>query len=383
VQQVNYQRALEGELARTISGLDDVEHARVHLTMPKESLFEREEAKTTASVVVALGAGRTLGEREIAGITHLVASSVPRLDAGNVTVIDERGRILSAPTDEESVAGLSKGQLETQRRIEDYLAKKSQSLLEGVLGPGKAIVKVNAEVDFRQIDETKETYDPNNTAVRSEERVEETGQGAQNGSAERSITNYEMNRTIQRILGAAGTVKRLSVAVFVDGKWIADPKAKKGTPPVYEPRSPEEIEKLSALVRTAVGFDAERGDRVEVANLPFEGETIAGVPSAGRAAAGAVAAAGPAWKSLALDLLGKATPFLILLAVLLFLRRSMTDVASTFAEKKEAIETSLLPDRPMDEVEARKVEIRTRVEKLAVDRPSEVAALIRSWMMED
>jgi len=383
VQQVNYQRALEGELARTITGLSDVEHARVHLTMPKESLFEREEAKTTASVVVTLAGGRSLGEREIAGITHLVASSVPRLDASNVTVIDARGRILSAPSDDETVAGLSKGQLETQRRIEEYLGKKSQSLLEGVLGPGKAIVKVNAEVDFRQIDETKETFDPNNVAVRSEERVEESGQGTQAGNAERSITNYEMNRTIQRILGAAGTVKRLSVAVFVDGKWIVDPKAKKGTLPAYQPRSPEEIDKLTTLVRTAVGFDAARGDRVEVANLPFEGDALV-VASGGTGSGASASAAGAAgWKGLALGILGKATPFVILLAVLLFLRRSMTDVASTFAEKKDAIETSLLPDRPIDEAEARKMEIRTRVEHLAVERPSEVAALIRSWMMED
>jgi flagellar M-ring protein FliF len=379
VQQVNYQRALEGELARTIAGLADVEHSRVHLTMPKESLFGEDDAKTTASVVVSLGPGRSLDEREIAGITHLVASSVPRLDAESVTVIDAQGRILSAPSEDASLLGLSKGQHETQRRIEEYLGKKTQSLLEGVLGVGKAIVKVNADLDFRQIDETKETFDPENAVVRSEERVEESGQGAQPQSAERSITNYEMNRTIQRILGAAGTVRRLSVAVFVDGKWIADTAGKKGAPPTYQPRSQEEIDKLVALVKTAVGFDEVRGDRVEVANLPFES---AGVVAAGAPGAAAVAPAA-AWTDTALGALTRMSPFLILVAIFLFLRRSFAQVASTFAEKKEAIEANLLPDRPIDQAEARKIEIRNRVEQLAVERPSEVAALIRTWMMED
>lgn len=379
VQQVNYQRALEGELARTIAGLDDVEHARVHLTMPKETLFQEEEARTSASVVVTLGSGRSLDEREIAGIAHLVASSVPRLDPERVVVIDARGRILSAPSDEESVAGLSKGQLETQRRIEEYLSKKTEALLEGALGQGKAIVRVNADLDFRQMDETRELYDPANAAVRSEERVEEAGEGAAAGSAERSITNYELNRTIQRILGAAGSVRRLSVAVFVDGKWTQDPAAKKGAPLVYQPRSQEEIDKLAALVKTAVGFDEARGDRVEIANLPFESEGAAVAAGTG----GRAAAATAGWKGAAGDALRTATPFLILLAVLFFLRKTMAQVGSALAEKKESLESNLLPDRPLDEAEARKMEIRNRVEQLAVERPSEVAALIRTWMMED
>ncbi|MFN0150882.1 MAG: flagellar basal-body MS-ring/collar protein FliF [bacterium] len=377
VQQVNYQRALEGELARTISGITDVEHARVHVTMPKESLFA-EEVKTTASVVIALRDGASLDEREVAGITHLVASSVPRLSAENVTVVDARGRILTNPADEEMTVGLSKGELDTQRRLEDYISKKVQSLLEGVLGAGKAIVKVNAELDFRRIEETRESYDPENVVVRSEERVEESGDQSGPQNAERSVTNYEVNRSVQRILGTAGTVRRLSVAVFVDGKMITPAGGAAGAEPVYQERSQQEIDKLITLVKTTVGFDAARGDQVEVATLPFEHDGAGAFAGGSEGAPAAAAITGTA-----MGILTKATPFIILVAILLFLKKSMTSVAQAFAEKKEEIEETLLPERAMDEVEARKIEIRSRVETLAVERPSEVATLIRNWMMED
>ncbi len=378
VQQVNYQRALEGELARTIADLDDVERARVHLTMPKETLFREDAPKTTASVAVALARGKTLGEREIAGITHLVASSVPRLSADDVTIVDASGRILTAPEEEEDVAsaaGPTRRELETQRRIEDYLARKTQSLLEGALGAGRAIVKVNAELDFRRVEEMRETYDPENVVIRSEERAEESGDNPQN--AERSVTNYEMNRSVQKILGSAGAIKRISVAAFVDGKWALPAGAPKNGAPAYKARAPEEMAKLTALVQTAVGYDAARGDRVELVNVPFE-RAGAASPAGGEG----VAAGGPAWTSAALDLLTRATPFLILIAVLFFLRRSVAHVASSLTSKREGVD-SLLPARPIDEAEARKIEVRTRVEKLSVDRPAEVAALIRTWMTED
>ncbi len=377
VQQVNYQRALEGELARTIADLEDVERARVHLTMPKETLFREDAPKTTASVAVALAHGKTLDEREIAGITHLVASSVPRLSADDVTIVDASGRILTAPEEEDvgTMAGPTRRELETQRRIEDYLARKTQSLLEGALGAGHAIVKVNAELDFRRVEEMRETYDPENVVIRSEERAEESGDNPQN--AERSVTNYEMNRSVQKILGSAGAIKRISVAAFVDGKWALPAGAPKNAALAYKARAPEEMEKLTALVQTAVGYDAARGDRVELVNVPFE-RAGAAAPAGGEG----VVAGGAAWTSTALDLVTRATPFLILIAVLFFLRRSVAHVASSFASRREGAD-SLLPARPIDEAEARKIEVRTRVEKLAVDRPAEVAALIRTWMTED
>jgi flagellar M-ring protein FliF len=379
VQQVNYQRALEGELARTISSITDVERARVHLTMPKETLFE-EDVKATASVVLALAKGASLDEREVAGITHLVASSVPRLAAENVTVVDAKGRILTNPVEENETIGLSKGELDTQRHLEDYLSKKVQSLLEGVLGAGRAIVKVNAELDFRRIEETHESYDPEKVVVRSEERVEEQGDKSGPENAERSVTNYEVNRSVQRILGTAGTVRKVSVAVFVDGKTAAPAGAKDDAEPVYTPRSQEELDKLTVLVKTAVGFDATRGDQVEVANLPFEHQNAVLLmgDDGGAASTPVAAVTGNAGR-----ILSMATPFLILVALLFFLKKSMTSVAQAFATKKEEIEGTLLPERAMDEGEARKIEIRSRVETLAVERPSEVATLIRNWMLED
>jgi flagellar M-ring protein FliF len=377
VQQVNYQRALEGELARTIADLDGVERARVHLTMPKEALFDEEAAATTASVAVVLAPGTSLDEREIAGITHLVASSVPRLSAERVTIVDASGRILTTPDegDAGTAAGLTRRELETQRRIEEYLARKTQSLLEGALGAGRAIVKVNAELDFRRVEEMRETYDPENVVIRSEERAEGGGNNPKN--AERSVTNYEMNRSVQKILGSTGAVKRLSVAAFIDGRWAAPEGIARNAEPTYTPRSVQEMANLTALVQTTVGYDPARGDRVELVNVPFERSVAAAAEDGEGAVAG-----GPAWTRAARGVLARATPFLLLVAVLLFLRRSVGQVASSLASRREGPE-SLPSQRPIDAAQARRVEVRARVEKLAIDRPAEVAALIRTWMSED
>jgi len=261
VQKLNFKRALEGELSRTISSLSSVEKARVHIVFQKEGIFKGSGHGATASVVVSLKRGLALSQSQIRGIANLVSYSVENLKPENVTIIDQNGNLLSSSVGDDS-PGLSNSQLDIKKKLEDYLAGKAEEMLSRVLGPGKAIVRVNAELDFRSIEVTKEIYDPN-TVVRSEQTSEESN--TQEGSrSENTITNYDINRTVERIVGGGGGIKSLSVAVFVDGHYEGEGKDVK-----YVPLSSEELKELEEIVKGAVGFDPSRNDVVKVVNLPF------------------------------------------------------------------------------------------------------------------
>ncbi|MDZ7272208.1 MAG: flagellar basal-body MS-ring/collar protein FliF, partial [candidate division KSB1 bacterium] len=200
VQSVNYQRALEGELGRTIQALSEVEFARVHLVFPKDRLFKEDQQKPTASVLLRLRPGARLREEQVAGIANLVANSVEGLDERDVTIVDTEGRILSDNTERDSVVGLSASQLELQKKVEAYLQSKAQTMLDGVLGPGNAIVRVAAELNFKKADKVAESYDPDLAAVLSQENLEETS-GDTSGkplvSSRRTVTNYQVSKTVE------------------------------------------------------------------------------------------------------------------------------------------------------------------------------------------
>jgi len=261
VQKLNLKRALEGELSRTISSLTSVEKARVHIVFPKESIFKENSRDATASIVVMMKRGYTLSQSQIRGITNLVAYSVQDLKPENVTVVDRNGNLLSSPAQDDAL-GLSSTQLDIKRKLESYLAGKAEEMLSRVLGPGKAIVRVNADLDFRNMEVTKESYDPN-TVVRSEQTSEESNN--QEGSkSENTITNYDINKTVERIVGGGGGIKSLSVAVFVDGRYEdGEGKGK------YVPLAGDELKELEDVVKSAVGFDPSRKDVIKVVNLPF------------------------------------------------------------------------------------------------------------------
>jgi flagellar M-ring protein FliF len=271
VQKVNYRRALEGELARTILQLQEVEGARVHLAVPERPLFKEDEKPVTASVVLKLRSGKPLGRDAVQGITHLVSSSIEGLDPSNVTVVDERGTLLSDAERPSSLSALTSTQYELQEQVEQHLANKARSLLESVVGQGNCIVQVHAELDFRQVDRTLEQYDPERTAVRSEEMSEESIAGADSGRGSQrtnSITNYEVNKSVEHIVESVGSVRRLSVAALVNGVPKSVERDGKTVTEV-SPRPQEEMDKLSELVRKAVGFNPERRDEVTVTNLTF------------------------------------------------------------------------------------------------------------------
>lgn len=264
LQNLNYQRALEGELARTVSTLSEVQSARVHLVMPRAALFAEDQKEPTASVVLKMRGSSRLGAAQVRGITHLVAGSVEGLSPRNITVLDTDGRTLTLPQSEASLAGLSSEQLDIQRGVESYLSGKAQGMLAGVVGDGKVMVQVAADLDFEKVEKTVETYDSDNPVVRSEQRTTSPSGGGAVG--ESSTTNYEIGKTVSHVQDGVGAIKKLTVAVLVDGVTTVDDKGKA----VYQPRTPEELSKLTAVVKNAVGFDPARGDQVEVANVPFE-----------------------------------------------------------------------------------------------------------------
>lgn len=299
-EKVRFRRALEGELSRTIAKLASVDSARVHISLPDRAVFQRDRAKATAAVVLNLKQGRDLSPAEAAGIRHLIAGSVEGLDSAQVTLVDARGRLLARPGGGEDDA-LAADALDVQRSIEKVLAERAQNLIDAALGIGTSVVTVSAEIDRRRVEEQHDRIHPNETTVLSEQRTEETRsepgpvsygipgtQGnvpggfapeaaATSPSTEqisRETVNFDVSRTKSHSVLPMGSVQRLSVAVLLDGRYEANPPSnaeEESAPeaPAYQPRSAEEIAQISEIVKRAVGFDEERGDRISVQNLQF------------------------------------------------------------------------------------------------------------------
>ncbi len=293
---VNKLRALEGELGRTIASLSKVEQARVHLVIPKRELFTREKTDPTASVALKIRGMAELEKNEIAGIKHLVATAVPGLKPSRITIIDQRGNLLARGIEDENDPDvLATTAQEFRQSYENKLKATIERLLERSVGFGNVKAEVNADIDFDRVVTNSETFDPEGQVARSIQGIEENerstekdqkdnvsvgqnlpdptgGQGAfQNESVRQrsdETTNYEISKTVENHVKHTGTVNRLSIAVLVDGRYITNDAGEQ----VYEPRSEQEIAQLTALVRSAVGYDEARGDKVDVVNMPFARE---------------------------------------------------------------------------------------------------------------
>lgn len=298
VQRINYQRALQGELARTINEFPNVDSARVHLVIPQRSLFIEEQQSPSASVVVRLvDPSAKMSPREIKGMVNLMTMAVEGLDEGHVSITDSNGKVLFAPEDE--TTGLNNAHLEYRLKLESSLEQRINELLSPVLGPGKMIAKVNATLDYSQRTIRREIYDPDTSVVRSEQRSEEQQTGranleggstdvnfrgdglggslsSQEGNRESRTINYEINKEEHTIVGQMGEITRLTVAVAVDGTYT---KTAEGSWE-YTPRSEQELEQIRQLVANAVGFSAERGDTIEVSNMAFGESDIPVEPNA-------------------------------------------------------------------------------------------------------
>lgn len=323
MENARYQHAVEGELVRTISAMAGVEAARVHLAVPERSVFVRANDQPSASVMLQLYRGRTLDDGQVAAIVHLVSSSVPGLNPARVTVVDQAGNLLTRPAGQRGLER-SAEQYDYARRLEQDYVRRIEDLLAAVVGPGGVRAKVSAEVDFEVTERTREQYDPDRTALRSSQEEETESAAGSNAGAggvpgtlsnqppqggtlapaapavtppaaqaaapaaapgapaasteqpvtaapapmdrsRRAVRNFEIDRTISHSKLAGGGVKRLTVAVVVDDKRVTDADGKTSS----QPRTPEEIERYTALVRDAVGFDPDRGDSINVVNAAF------------------------------------------------------------------------------------------------------------------
>jgi flagellar M-ring protein FliF len=290
VQQLNYQRALQGELTRTINSLDEIQQSRVHLAIPKKSLFSEDQKKPTASVIVKFKSGRTLSEPQINGIAHLVSSSIEGMSPRDVMIVDSSGKVLSKVTEGGDMAQLSNSQIEYKKNVEKDLTSRITSMLEKVVGEGKAVVRISTDLDFRVMEKTEEKYDSEEPAIRSVQRSQEKSGATSGGAGESTVTttarqaaapprlagsnrektdetiNYEISRTVNKTVMPVGDVKKLSIAVLIDGNYV---KNEKGVEE-YQPRPEKELTALEDLVKKSAGFDTKRGDQVVVSNVPFK-----------------------------------------------------------------------------------------------------------------
>ena len=315
-ERLTFQRGLEGELTRSIQALSSVQNARVHLALPNQNGFFREQQKPTASVLLSLHPGRNLDRAQLAGIVHLVASSVPEMSPSAVSVLGDTGKLLSTPTDGSGgVLGVDAEQLKYVRQVEQQYSQRILDILEPIVGRSNVKAQVTAELDFSQTESTTESHKPNQTAdssaIRSQQLVESSGPATNtppsgvpgattnqppgatsapiNGAAQtlgvgaggqtavagggkrESIINYEVDKTIRVVKGASGLVKRINAAVVINNNVTVNDKGKT----VSTPLTDAQIEKMTALVRETVGFNKDRGDSVNLLNAAFVDEKVA------------------------------------------------------------------------------------------------------------
>jgi len=418
-EQVTYQRALQGELARTIQSISSVVSARVHLAMPKQTAFLRDEQKPTASVLVQLRPGRFLDSNQVAGIVHLVASSVPKMSDAGVTIVDQNGALLSGE-DPLKRSGLDPTQIRYVEEIEAGLNRRVENILTPMFGKGNFSAQVTAELDFNQVEQTAETYRPNpapEQAIRSQQSTEEqkrerdpqgvpgaltnqppvpatapitvppvAPQTGPNGEAmgnksRTAVLNYELDRTIQHIKQSRGQIKRLSVAVVINQRAVQLPAGAQQNLPV----SDEEITRVSNLVREAVGYNEARGDTINVTSSPFATPETAPAP--------------PLWKDPEMIAVGKegGKYGLMLLAILFVYFAVLRPLLRVVAPPPPKEEPTLAAaqgdaadegeeegvDVELSEVAVRAQDYDSRLERarqIARDDPKNVAELVKRWM---
>jgi flagellar M-ring protein FliF len=287
IQHINYQRALQGELARTIAEYPDIISARVHLVIPDKSLFIEDQAPTSASVVLKMKPSTSLSRQEIQSIVNLVTTGVEGMTDEHITISTTKGQVLYQPRAEEGI-GLTSTQFEYQQNLQRNLEQRIEQMLAPIVGPDRVIARVAADLDFSRTDTREEIYDPDSSVVRSEQRSEEESSGnsmieqgvpeaeyqaapnqatgtSQSTSRTTSTINYEINKVDKHTVSPLGRIDRLSVAVIVDGTYERNEQGEY----VYQPLSAAQMERIRSLVEKAVGFDATRADSIEVSNISF------------------------------------------------------------------------------------------------------------------
>lgn len=401
-QNVNYQRALQGELARTIGRFSEIQSCRVHIVMPTESIFVEQEKPASASVILDLLPGRQLNRREIQGIVHLVSASVPGLPPGQVTIVDGSGNMLSAATAGAGMGPAGTDYLEHQQQVEQKLSIRVKTMLDEVLGPGKAIVRVSCELDYRKQEIKEEKYDPEKVA-RSEQitsttstspgemaagvpgvlsNMTDAGRGAA-GPANKTAfqkqeqtANYEISKITRHTVDQVGEIRRISVAVIVDGTYkdaAAENGKGDGAPEAeYVPRTDAEMEALTKIVQRAVNFNLDRGDQVDVVNIPFEKGKLVKKPEEG-----------VWWK--AVDAFKPYIPAFLILLFLIFVARPLV----RWLTRSPAVDSSLIKQLPMTvgEMErgykdTKQLPVSDELTRTVTRNKEQTVQYIREWIKE-
>lgn len=401
VQELNYKRALEGELSRTINRFQEVQSSKVFIVLPKRSLFVETSKPASASVQLELKS--SLPPSRLAAIVHLVASAVEGLDPEQVTVVDTRGRVIfRGYSKDDASALLNNIQIEYQRRVENEIRTNVESMLEGVVGPGKAIVRVSAHIDFSKVTSSAEEYDPSAGAVRSRRDIEESSRsgesaspseqtviderrgilpspsGSQSSKAKKdSTTNYEINKITRAIVSPAGNIKRLSVAAVIDGTYSAEKSADGKMKKSYVARTGEELKKFENLVKGAIGYSEDREDLVSIMSMPFSNEpSVEAEPESASPWKGVLEAVA-SYKKTFLN------AFLVLLVFFTIVRPLIKSLKRVAVEQTPRAKENALGGEPYPQISTvGRLGPKERVLAISKENPDKAFQLIKGWMGE-
>lgn len=386
VQKLNYRRALEGELARTIRSLAGVQQCRVHLVVPDRSIFALQDNRqeTTAAVFISLKQGRKLNGKEVDGIIHLVASSVEGLSPENITVVDNKGELLQKPNSD-SMLSLRGSQMEFQHNYEMNMASKIISILEPVAGRSKVKAKVSASFDFTESERTEEKFDPEGVVVRSEQKSVEksflpkaagkqfAGSQAQSQKQDETI-NYETSKTVTRVVDSPVSLERLTVAILIDGV-IASQESTKENARRYIRRSEEDVRFYEDIVKKTVGFSSDRGDEISVKVMPFREMETEETGEAPRE-----------YMPIILAVLKYLVPAVIALLFFLFLVRPLLKTLSAApqgrTQRTVAPDMGESPGIPTGLMQQKEVPLERQVIEWANKNPQRAADLVKNWIEE-
>ncbi|MBC8432315.1 flagellar basal-body MS-ring/collar protein FliF [Desulfobacula sp.] len=405
VQELNYRRALQGELVRTINQFDEVSSSRVFIVVPQASLFVEDEQSASASIQLDLSA--SLPANKLAAIVHLVASAVEGLDADQVTVVDTKGRLIfKGDGGGEAASLVSNAQLEYKRNVENEIKESVQTMMEGIAGAGRAIVRVNAEIDFNKITLNQEEYDPSTTAVRSTRNIEESEQsggenvqadqaminqrrgvvpsagGVQNGMMKKDVaTNYEINKITSTILKPAGTILRLSVAAVIDGTYKTEKQQDGTIKKTYVARSADELKKFDEIVKKAMGYSEDREDQVTVSSISFadSGAGLEDLPAEAESSKLGILKQVLGYKKTIINLLLAAILFVLVIRPLM---QSMKNLAKDISIKTEQLsrDTGREHEQLADTSARGQME---RVMKISRESNEKAQQLIKGWIGEN
>ncbi|MGB5158644.1 flagellar M-ring protein FliF [Desulfobacterium sp. N47] len=399
VQSLNYQRALQGELARTINCFDEVKSSRIFIVLPKETLFAEDTKPASASVLLDLKSN--LPPERLSAIVHLVASAVEGLEPEEVTVVDTKGRVIfKGGNGNQTNTFLNNSQLDYKSKIESEISRNVQSMLEGIIGSGNAIVRVTADIDFNKTSMNEEEYDPAAAVVRSKRDIEESFRAGnassesapslinqragvipaesvdQNGKRKKdTLTNYEINKVTRVISKPAGTIKRLSVAAVIDGRYETVKSADGTDKRNYIPRTDEELKKFEDIVKGAMGYNEDREDKISVSSIPFS-ESLPGD----------IQMASEPFDFMALlkDYKNSLINFCLLIAVFFVLVKPLINTLKNMP-KEQFVNVKEIPAAVQSNAQLPGVKTKGQIEKvieISKSNPEKTEQLIRGWMNE-